>query len=44
MKPLPKLSIKRAYMRAEIGLSDAVSELMFEHGMTHGEALAYLGL
>jgi hypothetical protein len=37
-----KREIKRRYLRAEIGLTDAIPELMFEQGMMYGEALSYL--
>jgi hypothetical protein len=37
-----KRQIKRAYLRAEIGLTDAVPALMFDHNMEYGEALRYL--
>ena len=37
-----KRQIKRSYLRAEIGISDAVPTLMFDHGMECGEALRYL--
>jgi hypothetical protein len=43
-EPPTKRKIKRAYLGAEIGLSDAIPTLMFNHGMTRGEAFAYLGL
>jgi hypothetical protein len=45
--PAPKRrkhKIKRQYENAEIGLTDALTELMFEHEMMQGEALKYLGL
>lgn len=42
--PMTKRQIKRAYLKAEIGLSDAILPLMFEHDMMHGEALKFLGL
>ena len=37
-----KREIKRAYLRADIGLSDAVPALMFDHDMDRGEAFRYL--
>lgn len=37
-------AIKRRYLEAEIGLSDAVPALVFDHDMTFGEAYRYLGL
>jgi hypothetical protein len=37
-----KREIKSRYLRAEIGISDAIPELMFEHDMMYGEALRYL--
>lgn len=43
-KTLTKRQIKAAYLRAEIGLSDAIPMLMLDHGMMRGEAFAYLGL
>lgn len=39
-----KRQIKAAYLRGDIGLSDAVPALMFDHNMERGEALRYLGL
>lgn len=41
-RPPTKREIKRAYLRADIGLSDAVPALMFDHGMDRGEAFRYL--
>lgn len=44
-KPDPhatKREIKSAYLKAEIGLSDAVPMLMFDHDMMQGDALRYL--
>ena len=37
-----KRKIKRDYLRAKVGLSDAIPELMFYHEMMYGEALRYL--
>jgi hypothetical protein len=44
--PLPptKRQIKRSYLRDEIGLSEAIPALMFDHGMVRGDAFVYLGL
>jgi hypothetical protein len=39
-----KREIKKAFLAAEIGLSDAIPLLMFDWGMERGEALRYLGL
>lgn len=39
-----KRQIKAAYLRGDIGLSDAVPALMFDYNMERGEALRYLGL
>lgn len=36
--------IKRRYLNAEFGLSDALAGLMFDHSMERGDALRYLGL
>lgn len=41
---LTKRQVKAAYLRADIGLSDAIPALMFEHAMDRGDALKYLGL
>ena len=43
-KAKTKRQIKAAYLKGEIGLSDAIPELMFGHDMMQGAALAYLGL
>lgn len=46
-KPKPvrtKRQIKASYLKADIGLTDALRELMFDHGMNQGDALRYLGL
>lgn len=39
-----KQQIKGSYDAGNIGLSDALQSLMFDHGMWRGEALEYLGL
>jgi hypothetical protein len=39
-----KRGIKKSYLAGDIGLSDAIPDLMFDHDMTQGEALRYLGL
>jgi hypothetical protein len=41
---MTKRAIKRAYLSGEIGVSDALSGLMFDHAMERGEALRFLGL
>lgn len=41
---MSKRQLKRAYLTAEIGLSEALSCLVLDHGMMRGEALHYLGL
>ena len=41
---MTKRQIKNAYLRGDIGLSDAVPVLMFDHRMMLGEAYQYLGL
>lgn len=41
---MTKRQIKKAYLNAEIGLSDAIPALMFDHSMDRGAALNYLGL
>jgi hypothetical protein len=43
-KAAAKRSVKRRCLAAEIGLPDALPELMFEHEMDRGDALRYLGL
>lgn len=44
---MPKYSTKRdvrtAYFNACIGLTDAIAALMFDFGMTRGDAFKYLG-
>jgi hypothetical protein len=46
--PIPKTTtkraIKRAYLAAEIGVTDAVLALMLDFGMERGHALTYLGV
>ena len=39
-----KLSVKKAYMKGEIGLSDAIPALILDFQMGRFEALKYLGL
>jgi len=39
-----KRAVKSAYLKAEIGLTDALTALMFDFFMDRGEALRYLGL
>lgn len=39
-----KRQIKKEYDAALIGLSDAIPALMYDHYMSRGEALRYLGL
>ncbi len=41
---LTKRQIKRAYDKGEIGLSDALPALVFDHDMERGEAYKFLGL
>jgi hypothetical protein len=41
---LSKQQIKQAYLEAEIGLSDALPALIFDHDMERIEAYQYLGL
>ena len=41
---MSKRQIKKKYLAAEFGLSDAIPALMSDHGMERGEALKYLGL
>jgi len=41
---MTKRECKRKYLKAEIGLSEALQCLMFDHFMDRGEALRYLGL
>ena len=39
---MTKRQIKRAYLRDEFSLGEAVQELMLEHFMDWGDALRYL--
>jgi hypothetical protein len=39
---MTKRKIKRAYLRGDIGLSDAIPDLMFDHCMDRGQAIRYL--
>lgn len=41
---LSKREVKRKYVAAEIGLSDALFRLILDHGLLRLEALRYLGL
>jgi hypothetical protein len=41
---LSKRAIKRSYRMGEIGLSEAIPTLMFDHQLSCGEATTYLGL
>ncbi len=41
---LTKRQIKRAYDKGEIGLSDALPALIFDHDMVRGDAYKFLGL
>lgn len=41
---MSKRECKKKYINADIGLSDAIQCLMFDHFMDRGEALKYLGL
>lgn len=38
-----KSAVKKLYVEGKIGLSDAVSELMFDYGMDRGDVFKYLG-
>jgi hypothetical protein len=39
---MTKREIKRAYLRADFGLSDAIPMLVFDHSMEQGAAFRYL--
>ncbi len=41
---MTKRQCKSEYLKANIGLTDALNCLMFDHSMDQGEALKYLGL
>jgi len=41
---MTKRQVKKRYLAADFGLTDALAYLMFDHGLDRGEALVYLGL